>query len=221
MAEIQAGCPAAGARRRPRPVREQRVEELKMTVFIDVIFQLLIFFMLSLKFKQKEGTLLSMLPKTDGGNPSYAPPLTDVRLYICADMNRRMDQHIGYKERHQDLIRDQKKSGHAVGDVCFGQLELNFADPVPLYRTENFPGKWGHNRRAYADLAGRAKVLYDACQKTARPQDKVKVVLDLDGLVPFEHAIGLLTNLQRLRVYDTDWAMNPRFDRYYGPDGNR
>ena len=220
MAELE-GCPAARARRRSNRVPEAQVEEPKMTVFIDVIFQLLIFFMLSIKFKQQEGYLLSILPKDHGPDPSPAPYLTDVRLNICADMNRRMDQHIGYKERHQDFIRDQKKAGHAVGDVCYAQLELNFADQVPLYRTEKFPGRWGHNRQAYADLAGRAKVLFDICLRSLRPQDKAKVVLDLDGHVPFEHAIGLLTSLQRLKINDTEWAMNPRFDRYFGPTSDR
>jgi biopolymer transport protein ExbD len=51
--------------------------DLNMTPMIDVIFQLLIFFMCSLHFKVLEGKLLSYLPKDKG---IYNTPVTELEL---------------------------------------------------------------------------------------------------------------------------------------------
>ncbi len=61
--------------RRKRP-REEIKSELDMTSMIDVVFLLLIFFMVATKFKQPEGTLRSWLPRdrgTSGGAPVVNP----------------------------------------------------------------------------------------------------------------------------------------------------
>jgi biopolymer transport protein ExbD len=66
----------------------------------------------------------------------------------------------------------------------------------------------------YADVAAELEQL---ARGMRRPGGKpVSVVLDLDGYVPYEHAIGLVNALQRLGLHDIEWAGNPRFDRYYG-----
>jgi len=209
-------------KRRPKGVEETTVESLKMTIFIDVIFQLLIFFLLSLKFKQKEGYLLSMLPKDKGlfATPVQTPELNEVRIYICADMNRRMDQHIGYKEKHQDFIKDQKKAGQPVGDLCYTQIELNFNAQDQLFRTEKHPGKWGHNKAIYERYSDQVKVMLDSVRSKKDPNKAAPTILDIDGMAPFEHAIGFLNSLQKRKIADIEWAGNPRFDRYYGPAGN-
>jgi biopolymer transport protein ExbD len=66
--------------------------------FIDIIFQLLIFFLLTMKFRQHEGYLLSMLP--DHGLSAVPNPEmpNEVRVLVCADPSHRMDQHLGYKQ---------------------------------------------------------------------------------------------------------------------------
>ena len=52
----------ARPRRKRRPA-EDRVSQPPMTPLIDVIFQLLIYFMLTMHFRNVEGMLLSQLPK--------------------------------------------------------------------------------------------------------------------------------------------------------------
>ena len=47
-------------------IEEMAFEASNMTPMIDVVFQLLIFFMLSMHFKEVEGKLLSQLPKDKG-----------------------------------------------------------------------------------------------------------------------------------------------------------
>ena len=58
------------AKKRPMP-DEVATEQLNMTPMIDVVFQLLIFFMLTMQFKEIEGKLLSQLPKDKGLAPSH------------------------------------------------------------------------------------------------------------------------------------------------------
>jgi biopolymer transport protein ExbD len=56
---------------------EEASMELQMAPMIDVVFQLIIFFMCSIHFKSLEGKLYSYLPKDKG---SIVTPVTDVFL---------------------------------------------------------------------------------------------------------------------------------------------
>ncbi len=47
----------------PRVMDEEKPGDLNMTPMIDVVFQLLIFFMLSMHFKEIEGKLITTLPR--------------------------------------------------------------------------------------------------------------------------------------------------------------
>ena len=62
----------------------QTTIELDMTPMIDVVFQLLIFFMLTLHFQEVEGRLLSTLPKDKGPISAFSPPVEEVRLLVRA-----------------------------------------------------------------------------------------------------------------------------------------
>ncbi|MCY3002363.1 MAG: biopolymer transporter ExbD [Planctomycetota bacterium] len=59
-------------------------EEIKgdMTPMIDVVFQLLIFFMLTIKFKLLEGKLSAYLPKDVGVNDSQAIPKDKIEIKL-------------------------------------------------------------------------------------------------------------------------------------------
>lgn len=56
--------------------------KLEMTPMIDVTFLLLIFFMLTLKFKTLEGKLLAYLPKDVGVNPEDTEPIEKVAILV-------------------------------------------------------------------------------------------------------------------------------------------
>ena len=63
-------------RQRRKRTKEEIKSELDMTSMIDVVFLLLIFFMVATKFKQPEGSLRSWLPRdrgTSGGAPVVNP----------------------------------------------------------------------------------------------------------------------------------------------------
>ena len=59
-------------RKRPEPTSAVK-EEMEMTPMIDVTFLLLVFFLLTLKFKVLEGKLAAYLPKDAGPNPTTVP----------------------------------------------------------------------------------------------------------------------------------------------------
>ena len=56
--------------------------KIDMTPMIDVVFQLMIFFMCTIKFKTLEGKLSAYLPKDVGVNSSDAEPLEKVDIII-------------------------------------------------------------------------------------------------------------------------------------------
>lgn len=64
---------------------EEANMELNMTPMIDIIFQLMIFFMCSIHFKSLEGKLYSYLPKSVGPEPTqvFIPPVDEVRVKLA------------------------------------------------------------------------------------------------------------------------------------------
>jgi biopolymer transport protein ExbD len=213
------------ARKRPKGITDEVIDQPQIAPFIDVTFQLLIFFMLTIKFKQEEGHLLSMLPKDKGlaATTVDSPELQEVRIYICADViNNRMDQHLGYKEKHQDFVADLKRAGHKIGEVCRVWIDLKYLqnDTKEVYSTERFPGKVSHNRGIYNSIADQVKLMRESVKSTRDPTKAAPTIIDSDGLVPWEHAFGFLNALQKRGIHDIEWAGNPRFDKYFGPTGN-
>jgi len=70
------------ARRKKRKV-EQDVPELPLMPMIDVVFLLLIFFMLAMRFRSEEGKLLAHLPKDRGqGTGTPTIDLQEVRVKL-------------------------------------------------------------------------------------------------------------------------------------------
>ncbi|MFT7679954.1 MAG: biopolymer transport protein ExbD [Planctomycetota bacterium] len=61
---------------------QDEVCELEMTPMIDVTFLLLIFFIVTLKFKVLEGKLTAYLPKDVGVNSSDAEPIEKVAILL-------------------------------------------------------------------------------------------------------------------------------------------
>ncbi|MEW6027017.1 MAG: biopolymer transporter ExbD [Planctomycetota bacterium] len=75
--------------KRRKYVAEDTNLELQMTPMIDVIFQLMIFFMCSIHFKSLEGKLYSYLPKDKGmSNTQVTDPILDeVRIKLAYSEN--------------------------------------------------------------------------------------------------------------------------------------
>lgn len=129
-----------------KKIETEKPVEPPMTPMIDVIFQLLIFFILTMKFKQEEGKLLSQLPKDKGLASSSVPQpeLQEVRVVICCSDNdqREAEQHTTNKGRHEaNLEHDEQQNiemtrpshgKHAldpahivINDVCVVYVDKN------------------------------------------------------------------------------------------------
>ncbi len=66
------------------PLHEPEETELNMTPMIDIVFQLIIFFLLSLKFKTIDQRIESMLPKTEGleATPEFPPDEDKIKVKV-------------------------------------------------------------------------------------------------------------------------------------------
>lgn len=207
---------------------ELSVENPNMTPFIDVVFQLLIFFMLTLHFKQIEGQLVSHLPKDKGMSPSETPSVEEkeVRIVLCCDGN--IKEHMENKGRHEgrpdaDPAKDlpmKPKSGKqtwlVVESETIGVLRRSGDDPSKgidlksnAYMRDNYA--------AYRKAAERAAEMYRATPSSLDPTKGAPIKFDADSEVPYEHIVGILNELKRLKIENIEFTANPRLSSYYGP----
>ncbi|MFH1227047.1 MAG: biopolymer transporter ExbD [Planctomycetota bacterium] len=105
--------------------------EINMTPMIDVIFQLIIFFMCSIHFKSLEGKLYSYLPKDKGMAETTVtdPELDEVRILLSYDKNKTPLQtmiKIGQRE-----IKDWDVLFSEVSTIYKAQINSG-AKPVPF-----------------------------------------------------------------------------------------
>lgn len=174
-----------------RKAAENAPVEPPMTPMIDIIFQLLVFFMLTMKFVVQEGELLSHLPR--GHGPGHDILIDEVRVYLCAgsDIKRHREDRSAHEAQPQD------------GRATAFYVESERIAVLP--RTEDDAAAAGANQKAYAAAADRVANLLRAL-----PDDAV-VKIDADSGVPYEHVLGALNALQRLRLNrSVDFAANPK-----------
>ncbi len=185
--------------RRRRRIPETEPEPLNMTPMIDIVFQLLVFFMLTMHFKEVEGKLLSQLPKDRGPESAPSKPLEELRIFVCAGGD--LAEHRSNKGRHEQSEKPAEAcvlavEGHRIGEA---------------WRTETHPGKAAGNRALYRSSAARLKELHDRMADR-----KFMIVLDADSEVPYEHVIGLVNACKEVGVENIEFVANPRHGRYYG-----
>lgn len=187
--------------------QEMSVEQPALAPFIDIVFQLLIFFLLSMKFKATEGHLLSTLPRK-GLDPAAVrdPDLHEIRVLICAGGPER---HLGARESHQKDLLELKKSGGAVGDVAVLQVEHG-PRRYEVYRPRKYPDRARENVRVYEQVAAHVAELHKMMRFSLDPGRRARVIIDCDGPVPYEHAFGVLNALRKHGISDIEWAANPR-----------
>jgi biopolymer transport protein ExbD len=193
------------ARRRRMP-EETKPDQTNMTPMIDIVFQLLIFFMLSMHFKEVEGKLMSQLPKDKGLAPTHVlqPELQEVRIVICAGGDTRM--HLHDKGKHEKGDKDPNVCKIMVEKIEIGEV----------YKTELNAGKMAANRAVYMALGAKCKELYETIPSSRDAARKSPVILDADSEVPYEHIIGAVNACKGHGIDNVEFVGNPRHDKYYG-----
>jgi biopolymer transport protein ExbD len=171
---------------------------------IDCVFQLLIFFMLSMHFKEAEGKLLSQLPRTGGVRPDRdIQDFGEVRVVICAGGD--IETHLTDKGRHEKADKPN--------DVCRITVERN---PVgEVHRTDRHPDRAAANRAVYRAMGMLARDLHARLPVTQKGAP-TPLILDADSEVPYEHVIGAVNALKEAGIHNVEFVANPRHDKYYG-----
>jgi biopolymer transport protein ExbD len=188
---------------------EEKPEELNMTPMIDVVFQLLIFFMLTMKFSEVEGKLLTTLPREKGTASTPPPPtleLSEIRIVVCADSRREcggVERHLTDKGAHE--IRSIRKDA----TVCEVVVEQ-----VPIGSVRKSGGAAA--RETFRTAARKARELRDATPSSRNPEKRAPVILDADSEVPYEHIIGIVDACTAAGILDLEFVGNARFDKYFG-----
>ncbi|MBI2932471.1 MAG: biopolymer transporter ExbD [Planctomycetes bacterium] len=165
----------------PRAEEPAPYPALTMTPMIDVVFQLLIFFMLSMNIRPVEGKLLLTLPR--GYEPSFSTFLDEIRITVCAGEAR---DHGADRRAHESRARNDTRCRLIVENVDIAVLEP------------------GNARTHYRAAARRAR---DMAALSANP----RFIIDADGRVPYEHVLGLVNALKELRIESIEFAADPAF----------
>ncbi|MHC4605689.1 MAG: ExbD/TolR family protein [Planctomycetota bacterium] len=194
-------------RRRKKKARDEKVTQPPLTPFIDVIFQMLIYFMLTMHFKELEGKLLSQLPRKKGlePQPDVHPPLNDVRIFLCTEPSA-IREHMNNKGRHEQRRKD--------GSVCTAFVELT--ELGALHKTERRPAMRAPNRRLYRLIGEKTREIWEITPDYWDENRRPPVILDADSEVPYEHVIGVLNACKEAGVPELEFVGNPRFGEFYG-----
>lgn len=138
------------ARRRKRRKEEPPIKG-DMTPMIDVTFQLLIFFMLTIEFKELEGKLSAYLPKDVGVNQMQAEPIekVEIRLKVLAEGSKLMPrEELPWKGEGPFRYGPDREIQYSVGPRSTRDLEelgtrlkeYFSADPEQPVTIDAYPG---------------------------------------------------------------------------------
>ena len=190
-------------RRRPSGTAETDPEDLNMTPMIDIVFQLLIFFMLTLQFKEVEGKLMSVLPKDKGPRDTIVLPIIpEVRVIICADGE--VEIHRTNKGRHEKTPMD--------GAECVIFVEHNEIGSVRKTAEASEAGI--SNLDIYRTAGTRARDILEVLKTNSESTEKPVLILDADSEVPYEHVIGIVNAAKEAGILNVEFAANPKFMKY-------
>lgn len=172
-------------------MKAQQVE-MSLTPMIDVTFLLLIFFMVTAKFKLSEGSIQAFLPKDRGLGTSSPDAVTETRVkllwYDVASDSPTQGKH-GRCVLKVGQLRFEN-IGYE-GDVCWepgcGQ---NHGSP---------------NYEALREFLATAKLEYEA-QNLKRGNKGIPVIIDARIQVPFKYVVRALNSCLEAGVQDVTFA---------------
>ncbi|OHB74766.1 MAG: hypothetical protein A2Z34_06555 [Planctomycetes bacterium RBG_16_59_8] len=176
------------ARRKPE---ESKIDDLPLTAMIDVVFQLIIFFLLMPLNKSLEGKLFSQLPK-DKGLASAAvsqPELKEIRIRLRYDPPSQITQVSIERQPVGDLSRSVVYSG--VGGHRKTQT--------------------GQNKQTYERLSSMAADFYKKIPSSRDSAKAAPVIMDASEDTPWEHVVGVVNACRAVGIDNVEFTGNPKF----------
>lgn len=163
-------------RRRPQGGPDQA--KVDLTPMIDIVFNLLIFFMCVTKIRSTDGVIQAFLPRDRGlGGQPADHALNDVRVKLLW---------------HDGAGRPStSEAGHVV--VAIGDRRLNAPGELDAARPES--------HQVWRDLHDRLLALRDAATSAELP-----VIIDARPQVPTKHVISALNEVVRAKLTDVTFA---------------
>lgn len=177
-------------KKRRRPEDPGAPMELSMTSMIDVVFQLLIFFLCSIHFKDVEAKLTTVLPKSGPAITDYAKPNpNEIRIRLVNDPGRSTTVSAGLLTAHERI----------------GTLQRTTPDTTSTAGTVN--------RNVYAVLQDRLRILHQEALRD--PTYPPRVIIDAAEDIPYEHVIGAMNACKEANVLNIEFTANPEHMRLF------
>jgi hypothetical protein len=173
--------------RRKREIEENKPMEPPLTPMIDVIFQLLIFFMLTIQFKELEGEFLSHLPTDKGLQHIFTPPkdIEEVAITLVGKKFEKTDITIG-------LARENRKFMGTLLRSVVPDLVRGF-------------GRWKHDKNIRRKnweiidkISQEVKRRINDIQNRRPEQEEIPVKLYCKGDLPYEHVMDSITACRKI-----------------------
>ena len=164
-----------------REAMEEEIE-LQMTPMIDIIFQLLIFFMLACRFKTQEGELKAFLPKNRGMGTAGQPAIT-------------------LQEVRVKLLWVEKGSYRETKNRKNGRVLLKVKD-IKFPYTTDVHGKTIPDYKKLYQYICKARDNF----RPTRTYKTLPVIIDARPLVPFEHIVFALNECVRAGLKEITFA---------------
>ena len=183
-------------RKRRRPLEGDNELEINMTPMIDIVFQLLIFFVLTARFIEHEGELLSYLPK-DRGQNAAPPPLNVNPLTIFLEW------------------KGDPETGNCVAKTINYQPQGSAANirefEFPQIQGGHGPGSgWSANKRVKYDYPDYQAIYSYMKHRKDRADaaggQKLPVTINFEDKVPIQMVVNMLDICRMLKI--TDFAIN-------------
>jgi biopolymer transport protein ExbD len=162
--------------------------ELDLSPMIDIVFNLLIFFMCATKFRTAEGAIEAYLPRDQGLNNTSMPQvkLNDVRILLTW---------------HDDAgHRTASPEGHVV--LLVGGQRLSLRGEFESGRDPALSPAWERLGTLLAELK--------ATHLEAHPGEPLPVIIDARPQVPTQYAISALNEVVRAELKEVMFAAPER-----------
>lgn len=140
--------------------------KMDMTPMIDVIFQLIIFFMCSIHFKSLEGKLQTWLAE---GGPGLGQPIDEVRINIAHNKDNPLEPHLSIGQNKLADFESLYKEIANINDNC---KRTNKIMPFKIDADPEVPVQMVTNVLNECKKVGVIKVIFAAHSPPTGPPDK-------------------------------------------------